>query len=133
MIFQLILAKDGKVVHEETFGKPGSKEISLILGLVSAMKSLAGSIGPVASKNFYTMATGEYKMHYFETPSLYQFIAFTSPESRDLQEELKIIYKQLFIPLVLRNPLFPNKEVDLPGTCPAFVYRLRNHLVTISA
>ena len=133
MIFELILAKDGKLVHQEAFGKAGSTEISLVLGLVAAMKSMASSIGPVASKNFSSMTTGEYKLHYFESPSNYQFIVFSSPETRELRNELRNMYVQLFIPLVLQNPLFPNKDIALPETCPVFVSRLRNHLAAILA
>ena len=130
-IFQLILAKAGKLVHQETLGKPSSADISLLLGLVSTMKSLAQSIGPSPRKQFQTVTTGEYKMHYLETPSQYQFILFTSPETKDLIEELRQIYFQLFIPLVLRNPMFDFEHPNCAETCTVFVNKLRAQLIAI--
>ena len=130
-IFQLILAKAGKLVHLETLGKPDSSDISLLLGLVSTMKALAQSLGPSPSKHFQSLTTGEYKLHYFETPSQYQFMIFSSPETKDLQEELRLINAQLFIPLVLNNPLFDFERSICSETCPAFVNRLRAQLVAL--
>jgi Sybindin-like family len=131
MIFQLILAKAGKLVHQENLGNADSSEVTLLLGLISAMNSLAQSIGPISSRNFNTLITGEYKLHYFETPSKYQFIIFSSTDTRDLHEEMRNIYAQLFIPLVLRNPSFERSCINFKETCPVFVNRLRSNLIAI--
>ena len=131
MIFRVILAKGGKLVHQENLGNDDSNEVDLLLGLISAMSSLAQCIGPVPSRSFSTLVTGEYKLHLFETPSQYQFIIFSGTDTRDLQEEMKTIYAQLFIPLVLRNPLFDASSTVFTETCPVFVNRLRSHLIAI--
>jgi hypothetical protein len=131
MIFQLILARNGNVVYDESF-MPDRRplEYSLLFGLVTAMKSLSQGMGPAALQSFQTMSTNEYKLHYFESPSLYQFMIFTSPESKSLHQELQLIYSKLFIPLVLRNPLFVlGSSVSFSDSCPAFVHQLRSRLL----
>lgn len=65
---------------------------------------------PVCS--FLSFRTGEYKLHYYETPTRLKFVMLTDTKTNNLRIVLHQIWANLFVEFVVKNPLSP---VEHPG------------------
>lgn len=62
---------------------------------------------------FISYRTGEYKLHYYETPTGMKFVILTDTKTSDnLRVVLHQIWANLYVEYVVRNPLSP---VEHPG------------------
>ena len=135
VIFDFIVARLDKLIFRETFvnGKEeNSHSLHLLLGIASALQNLAAGMGPQSSRHFTSFSTGEYKVHIFESETGFKFLLFTSPDQRDLREELRVIYRDCFVPFVLLNPLHDRQQPVHPITCCAFVEKIKIVLSSMS-
>lgn len=56
--------------------------------------------------------TPSYALHLFESPTGYRFVVTSDGSQGDLRPSLRHIYSEIFVPYVLRNPLYKmNTEV----------------------
>jgi hypothetical protein len=58
-----------------------------------------------------------YKLHCYRTVSGYQFVILTPPTAPNLRERLRVFFSQVFLPLVVMNPLY---ELNTPIQLAAF-------------
>ncbi len=52
-------------------------------------------------------------MHFYESPTGFKFIMLTDPSVGSIIDQMKHIYKNIFVEYVKKNPLFkPGEKVD---------------------
>ena len=81
-------------------------ETKNIAGLLYTLRQLLNELSPKESARFESFATDTYRLHYLKPLSGFSFLLFTEPGARSLQTQLKHIYKDIFIELVIKNPLY---------------------------
>lgn len=57
--------------------------------------------------NFLSYRTGEYKLHYFETPTQLKLIMLTSTSVGNMRTVLHQIWATLYVEYVVKSPLSP--------------------------
>lgn len=57
--------------------------------------------------NFLCYRTGEYKLHYFETPTQLKFIMLTDTRVGNMRTVLHQIWATLYVEYVVKSPLAP--------------------------
>jgi hypothetical protein len=62
--------------------------------------------------SFISYRTGQYKLHYYETPSSIKFVMLTDTATHNMRNVLHQIYVNLYVEFVVKNPLSP---VEHPG------------------
>ncbi|KAK4997546.1 Trafficking protein particle complex subunit BET5 [Elasticomyces elasticus] len=65
-----------------------------------------------ANPSFLSYRTGEYKLHYFETPTNLKFVMLTDTRINNMRTVLHQIWSNLYVEYVVKNPLSP---VEHPG------------------
>lgn len=63
-------------------------------------------------RRFISFNTGEYKLHYYETPTSMKFVMLTDTKTSNLRVVLHQIWATLYVEYVVKNPLSP---VEHPG------------------
>lgn len=61
---------------------------------------------------FLSYRTGEYKLHYFETPTQLKFVMLTDTRVGSMRTVLHQIWATLYVEYVVKSPLAP---VEHPG------------------
>lgn len=56
---------------------------------------------------FLSYRTGEYKLHYYETPTSMKFVMLSDIKTQSLRVVLHQIWANLYVEYVVRNPLSP--------------------------
>ena len=56
---------------------------------------------------FISYRTGQYKLHYYETPTSLKFVMVTDTKTNNLRIVLHQIYVSLYVEFVVKNPLSP--------------------------
>ena len=56
---------------------------------------------------FLSYRTGEYKLHYFETPTQLKFVLLTDPRTGNMRTVLHQIWATLYVEYVVKSPLSP--------------------------
>eukprot|EP00744_Colponema_vietnamica_P018815 GILI01026571.1.p1 GENE.GILI01026571.1~~GILI01026571.1.p1 ORF type:complete len:140 (+),score=52.14 GILI01026571.1:149-568(+) len=134
MIFNLfIFNRQGVCLFYEEWNRKRptqniEEEKKLMFGLLWSLKSFTQKISPKPVTAFNSYTTPLYKLHFFETASGLKFVLLTDPSAGDLKEELRAIYSGIFIPYVVRNPLYRPGE---PVQCPIFSSTLKAHLSSL--
>lgn len=64
------------------------------------------------ARSFLSFRTGEYKLHYYETPTRLKFVMLTDTKTNNLRIVLHQIWANLYVEFVVKNPLSP---VEHPG------------------
>lgn len=67
------------------------------------------------------LRTNKYTLHYFETATGLKFVLTSDNDTPSLKEELKNIYSDVYVNLIVKNPLINPKEVI---TCENFKTRM---------
>jgi hypothetical protein len=57
--------------------------------------------------SFISYRTGEYKLHYYETPTRMKFVMLTDTRTNNLRIALHQIWANLYVEYVVKNPLSP--------------------------
>jgi len=58
-------------------------------------------------RRFISFNTGEYKLHYYETPTSMKFVMLTDTKTSNLRVVLHQIWATLYVEYVVKNPLSP--------------------------
>jgi len=69
------------------------------------------------SEIFTAYKTSSYKLHFFESATGFKFILLTDPSVGNIQEQLKHIYKNIFVEYVKKNPVY---KLGAKVTCHLF-------------
>lgn len=91
-----------------------NEEHKLLSGLLFSVKAFCQKINPTVSGStsalvddavaFHSFATPVYKVHYFESVTGCKLVMITSPALPDMNDSLKQIYTEVYVPKVLRCP-----------------------------
>ncbi|OAA72287.1 transport protein particle complex of the golgi, subunit bet5-like protein [Cordyceps fumosorosea ARSEF 2679] len=78
----------------------------LIFGTVFSLRNMARKLGG-DDDAFISFRTGQYKLHYYETPANLRFVLLTDTASPSMRNVLHQIYINLWVEYVAKNPLAP--------------------------
>ncbi|KAI9677515.1 MAG: TRAPP subunit bet5 [Caeruleum heppii] len=81
-------------------------DAKLIFGTVFSLRRMVRQLGG-EDDNFISFRTGQYKMHYYETPTNLKFVMITDTKTNNLRIVLHQIYVNLYVEYVVKNPLSP--------------------------
>ncbi|CCE30896.1 related to multiple myeloma protein 2 [Claviceps purpurea 20.1] len=83
-----------------------SDDTKLIFGTVFSLRNMARKLGG-EDDAFISYRTGQYKLHYYETPANLRFALLTDTQSPSMRNVLHQIYINLWVEYVVKNPLAP--------------------------
>lgn len=113
------------------------EEAKLVYGVVFSTRNIVNKLsGHNTSGNpggFLSFATNSYRLHYYESPSGVKFVLNTDVESTSMQPVLEMIYRNIYVEYVVKNPLFrmdPNRSAPIENDY--FRAVLNNYLKEIS-
>ncbi|KAF2181836.1 snare-like protein [Zopfia rhizophila CBS 207.26] len=92
-------------------GMSAADDEKLIFGLVFSLRNMVQKLGG-EDDTFLSYRTGEYKLHYYETPTRMKFVMLTDTKQNNLRPYLHQIWANLYVEFVVKNPLAP---VEHPG------------------
>ncbi|KAL8846438.1 MAG: hypothetical protein Q9221_008463 [Calogaya cf. arnoldii] len=98
-------------------GRPQPKALSaeddakLIFGTIFSLRNMVRKLGG-EDDSFISYRTGQYKLHYYETPTSLKFVMVTDTKTNNLRIVLHQIYVSLYVEFVVKNPLSP---IEHPG------------------
>ncbi|KAI9826851.1 MAG: TRAPP subunit bet5 [Thelocarpon impressellum] len=81
-------------------------DAKLIFGTVFSLRNMVRKLGG-SEDNFISYRTGQYKLHYYETPTNIKFVMLTDTKTNNLRIVLHQIYVNLYVEYVVKNPLSP--------------------------
>jgi len=86
-------------------------DAKLIFGTIFSLRNMVRKLGG-PDDSFISYRTGQYKLHYFETPTNIKFVMLTDVQAVNMRSVLHQIYVNLYVEYVVKNPLSP---VEHPG------------------
>lgn len=84
----------------------GSDDAKLVFGTVFSLRNMARKLGG-EDDAFISYRTGQYKLHFYETPANLRFVMITDTASASMRNVLHQIYINLWVEYVVKNPLAP--------------------------
>jgi hypothetical protein len=81
-------------------------DAKLIFGTIFSLRRIVRQLGG-DDDSFLSYRTGEYKMHYFETPTQLKFVMLTDTRVGNMRTVLHQIWATLYVEYVVKNPLSP--------------------------
>ncbi|KAI9766829.1 MAG: TRAPP subunit bet5 [Geoglossum simile] len=87
-------------------------DAKLIFGTVFSLRNMVRKLGG-SDDHFVSYRTGQYKLHYYETPTNLKFVMLTDIKTNNLRMVLHQIYVSLYVEFVVKNPL--SQAVEHPG------------------
>lgn len=81
-------------------------DAKLLFGVVFSLRNIVRRLGG-QDDEFISYTTGEYKLHYYETPTSLKFCMMTDLKTNNLRVVLHQIWVNLYVEYVVRNPLSP--------------------------
>ena len=104
-------------------------DAKLIFGTVFSLRRMARQLGG-QDDQFLSYRTGEYKLHYFETPTQLKFVMLTDTRVGNMRTVLHQIWTTLYIEYVVKNPLSPIEHAKGVGVAnELFEGGLENYIV----
>lgn len=103
-----------------------------MFGMLFALRNFSIKLSPndeADAPKFFK--TDVYALHYFETPTGLRFVLTTSSDfgSTDLARHLQVIYSDIYVEFVIKNPLYVRGEEI---TSPLFISKLDNYVKSLS-
>ncbi|TQV94514.1 hypothetical protein V2A60_005557 [Cordyceps javanica] len=83
-----------------------SDDAKLIFGTIFSLRNMARKLGG-DDDAFISFRTGQYKLHYYETPANLRFVLLTDTAAPSMRNVLHQIYINLWVEYVVKNPLAP--------------------------
>lgn len=81
-------------------------DAKLIFGTIFSLRRMVRQLGG-ADDQFLCYRTGEYKLHYFETPTQLKFVMLTDTRVGNMRTVLYQIWATLYVEYVVKSPLVP--------------------------
>mmetsp|Transcript_28284 Transcript_28284/g.92320 ORF Transcript_28284/g.92320 Transcript_28284/m.92320 type:complete len:139 (+) Transcript_28284:73-489(+) len=107
-----IFNKLGEVVHYHEWERQKQPEnlkdeCKSMFGLLFTLKVFTQKLDPHGKGDcsFHAFKTNSYKLHYMESPTGLRFVLLTQPSMGDLRQALRHIYNNLYVEMVVKNPL----------------------------
>ncbi|TVY51872.1 Transport protein particle subunit bet5 [Lachnellula cervina] len=86
-------------------------DAKLIFGTIFSLRNMVRKLGG-PDDSFISFRTGQYKLHYFETPTSTKFVMLTDTGTLNMRNVLHQIYVNLWVEYVVKNPICP---IEHPG------------------
>lgn len=84
--------------------------------------------------SFLSYRTGEYKLHYYETPTRIKFVMLTDTKANNLRVVLHQIWANLYVEFFIKNPLASVEETGGVGVAnELFEMGLESFIVSVTA
>ncbi|CAN8178542.1 unnamed protein product [Coccothraustes coccothraustes] len=84
------------------------EEFKLMFGMLFSLRSFVAKMSPTDMRDgFVAFQTSRYRLHYLETPSGLRLALNTDLAVGSARDALQHIYGNLFVELVVKNPLCP--------------------------
>lgn len=83
-----------------------SDDAKLIFGTIFSLRRMARQLGG-SDDQFLSYRTGEYKLHYFETPTQLKLVMLTDTRVGNMRTVLHQIWATLYVEFVVKSPLAP--------------------------
>ncbi|PNP53632.1 hypothetical protein THARTR1_05756 [Trichoderma harzianum] len=83
-----------------------SDDAKLVFGTVFSLRNMVRKLGG-DDDAFISYRTGQYKLHFYETPANLRFVMLTDTGSASMRNVLHQIYINLWVEYVVKNPLAP--------------------------
>jgi hypothetical protein len=80
------------------------------------------------TEGVYRIKTKAFTLHHFETATGLHFVVNSDPATDDLRPHLQHIYASIYVPTVVRNPLY---KMNTPIECARFAASLDAYVSTI--
>ncbi|KAG9235520.1 Longin-like domain-containing protein [Amylocarpus encephaloides] len=81
-------------------------DAKLIFGTIFSLRNMVRKLGG-PDDSFISFRTGQYKLHYYETPTNIKFVMLTDTQTLNMRNVLHQIYVNLYVEFVVKNPLSP--------------------------
>lgn len=81
-------------------------DAKLIFGTIFSLRRMVRQLGG-QDDQFLSYRTGEYKLHYYETPTQLKFIMLTDTRVGNMRTVLHQIWATLYVEYVVKSPLSP--------------------------
>ena len=81
-------------------------DAKLIFGTIFSLRRMVRQLGG-QDDQFLCYRTGEYKLHYFETPTQLKFVMLTDTRVGNMRTVLYQIWATLYVEYVVKSPLVP--------------------------
>ncbi|KAI9506978.1 TRAPP complex subunit bet5 [Coemansia spiralis] len=131
-------AKDKSIASVQNVAM--EEEAKLVYGVVLSTRNIInkfnGKDGPQGGNpgGFMSFATNTYRLHYYEAPTGVKFILNTDTATTSMQPVLEMIYRNIYVEYVVKNPLFHiDPHVSVPIENDYFRAVLNNYIREISA
>ncbi|CAM1505566.1 Fc.00g112030.m01.CDS01 [Cosmosporella sp. VM-42] len=89
-----------------TTTRASSDDAKLIFGSIFSLRNMTRKLGG-DDDAFISYRTGQYKLHFYETPSNLRFVLLTDTGTLSMRNVLHQIYINLWVEYVVKNPLSP--------------------------
>ncbi|KXL43886.1 hypothetical protein M433DRAFT_68980 [Acidomyces richmondensis BFW] len=83
-----------------------ANDAKLIFGVIFSLRRMVQQLGG-RDDQFLSYRTGEYKLHYFETPTQLKFVLLTDTRVGNMRTVLHQIWATLYVEYVVKSPLTP--------------------------
>ncbi|KAK3710600.1 Trafficking protein particle complex subunit BET5 [Vermiconidia calcicola] len=90
-------------------GLNAEDDAKLIFGTIFSLRRMVRQLGG-EDDHFLSYRTGEYKLHYFETPTQLKFIMLTDTRVGNMRTVLHQIWATLYVEYVVKSPLAPTEH-----------------------
>ncbi|KIM94952.1 hypothetical protein OIDMADRAFT_21232, partial [Oidiodendron maius Zn] len=81
-------------------------DAKLIFGTIFSLRNMVRKLGG-PDDSFISYRTGQYKLHFYESPTNIKFVMLTDTQTLNMRNVLHQIYVNLYIEFVVKNPLSP--------------------------
>ncbi|UKZ80723.1 hypothetical protein TrVFT333_008486 [Trichoderma virens FT-333] len=92
-----------------------SDDAKLVFGTVFSLRNMVRKLGG-DDDAFISYRTGQYKLHFYETPANLRFVMVTDTGSASMRNVLHQIYINLWVEYVVKNPLAPVEHKGAPAS-----------------
>ncbi|ROW17506.1 hypothetical protein VPNG_00927 [Cytospora leucostoma] len=99
-------AATGRPHHPVSKSTRAQNDAKLIFGTVFSLRNIVRKLGG-EDDAFITYRTGQYRLHYYETPANLRFVMLTDTSTMSMRNVLHQIYINLWVEYVVKNPLSP--------------------------
>ncbi|KAJ2611260.1 TRAPP complex subunit bet5 [Coemansia sp. RSA 1365] len=116
------------------------EEAKLVYGVVFSTRNIINKLSSKDSPQggnpggFMSLATNTYRLHYYEAPTGVKFVLNTDTATTSMQQVLEMIYRNIYVEYVVKNPLFridPTKSIPIENDF--FRAVLNNYIREISS
>ena len=84
-------------------------DAKLVFGTIFSLRRMVRQLGG-EDDQFLSYRTGEYKLHYFETPTQLKFLMLTDTRVGNMRTILHQIWATLYVEYVVKSPLAPTEH-----------------------